>query len=247
MLLTMCTIDPDLDFAEDYRKGSDPDRWSQRLYDWQLLLWSRKVAGLKPFELEVVWSAGYTMRLTTANRSLRLASDGLMQTWSTPGWRRRFAPEVFEEIEADRDDFYRIASTIGGYILWPLNGPGQSGQSINQTRGRTRQIDDRFDLTLECIRRAYDEPDADNPLSECLVRYSDFFELFGDFRTYVRFWLLDDQLTPDGGVRSFMTGERIDEFRPAGVAQSVEEYARFREGSIRFVRTRNQRIRELAL
>lgn len=247
MLPTMSTIDPDLDFAEDYRKGRDPDRWSQRLYDWQHLLWSRNVPGLKPLDLELVWSAGYTMRLTVAGRSFRLASDGLMQTWSTPGWQRRFAPDLSEEIEADRSDFYRIASTIGGYILWPLNRPGQNGQSINQTRGRTRQIDDRFDLTLECIRRVYDEPDADNPLRECLVRYSDFFELFGDFETYVRIWLLDDQLTPDGGVRSFMTGERIDEFRAAGVAQTVEEYARFREGSIRFVRTRNQRIRQLAL
>jgi hypothetical protein len=243
----MSAIDPDFDFADDYRNGRDPDRWSQRLYDWQLLLWSRNVSGIKPFELEVVWSAGYTMRLTADGRSFRLASDGLMQTWSTPGWRRRFAPEVSEEIEADRSDFFRIASTIGGYLLWPLNRPDQDGHSINQVRGRTREIDDRFDLTLECIRRAYDVPDAYNPLRECLDRYWDFFELFGDFETYVRFWLLDDQLTPDGGVRSFMTGKRIDEFRPVGVAQTVEEYVRFREGSIRFVLTRNQRIRELAL
>jgi meromycolic acid enoyl-[acyl-carrier-protein] reductase len=54
-------------------------------------------------------------------------------------------------------------------------------------------------------------------------------------------------LTPDGGVRSFMTGEPIDEMRPVGVAETVEEYARFREGSIEFVEARNERIRQLGL
>ena len=88
MLPTMSKIDPDLDFADDYRNGRDPDRWSQRLYAWHQSLWSRDVPGVGPFDLEVVWSAGYTIRLTTAGRSFRLASDGLMQTWSTPGWRR---------------------------------------------------------------------------------------------------------------------------------------------------------------
>jgi hypothetical protein len=241
-------IDPDRDFAEDYRSGRDPDAGSSRLYEWHLALWSREVPELEPFDLTVVWDRRYTIRLaTTDGRSFRLASDGLMQTWSAPGWRHRLSRPVVEEIAADRDDFERIASTIGGYLLWPLNRSGQVGQSINQTRGTTIAIADRFDLTLECIRRHYDEPDAVNPLGECLIRYGDFFALFGDFERYARFWLLEDLLTPDGGVRSFMTGEPIDEMRSVGVAETVEEYARFREGSIAFVEARNERIRQLGL
>lgn len=244
----MGQIDPHLDFADDYRAGSDPDRYSARLYKWHQALWSRPVDGVDPVECEVVWDGGYTMRMTTSTgRAFRLASDGLLQTWSSPGWHWRFQADLIEEILADRDDFYRTASTIGGYLLWPLNDPGQTGRSINQTRGTTIAIADRFDLTLECVRRHYLAPDSINPLGECLSRYAPFFEVFGDFETYVRFWLLDDLLTPDGGVRSFITGEAIDEIRPIGVAQSVEEYVRFREGSIAFVTARNERIRRLGL
>ena len=48
----------------------------------------------------------------------------------------------------------------------------------------SESIRDRFDLTLECIRRHYlDEP---SPLSATLARYADFFGLFGDFAGYVR-------------------------------------------------------------
>lgn len=244
----MARIDPDRDFADDYRANRDPDRFSGRLYEWHRALWSRSVTGVDPFGLEVVWAGGYTMHLTTSDcRVFRLASDGLMQTWSGPGWHWRFQSDLLDEILADRCDFYRTASTIGGYLLWPLNRPGHTGQSINQTRGTTIAIADRVDLTLECVRRHYLAPDAVNPLGECLNRYAAFFELFVDFETYVRFWLLDDLLTPDGGVRSFMTGEAIEEIRPVGVAQSIEEYGRFRAGSIAFVKARNDRIRQLGL
>jgi hypothetical protein len=36
-----------------------------------------------------------------------------------------------------------------------------------------------------------------NPLSVTLSRYTDFFALFGDFRSYVSFFLLDDLVTED--------------------------------------------------
>ena len=62
--------------------------------------------------------------------------------------------------------------------------------TINGPRGFHPRIKDRFDLTLECIRRHYlDEP---SPLSDTLARYADFFGLFGDFAGYVDFFLLQD-------------------------------------------------------
>ena len=62
--------------------------------------------------------------------------------------------------------------------------------TINGARGFHPRIKDRFDLTLECIRRHYlDEP---SPLSDTLARYADFFGLFGDFAGYVDFFHLQD-------------------------------------------------------
>ena len=49
----------------------------------------------------------------------------------------------------------------------------------SETRGLAPELRDRFDLTLECIRRRYVEPSAANPLGERLAYYADFFDLFG--------------------------------------------------------------------
>ena len=48
--------------------------------------------------------------------------------------------------------------------------------TINGARGVNHKIQDRFDLTLECIKRFYIEEDS--PLTEVFKRYSQFFNLF---------------------------------------------------------------------
>ncbi|MFK5636201.1 DUF6994 family protein, partial [Ornithinimicrobium sp. LYQ103] len=179
-------IDPDLDFASYYGDGGDPDQTCERLYRWHQALSSRQVEGVGPFEIEVTYDYAYAyaygLRLRTADgATFRLGSDGIIPTWSTSGWTSRFTPDLVAEIEQDTDDFFRIASTIGGYVLFPRNGEGQTGQTINQARGVHRQIADRFDLTLECIRRHYLDPRMDSPLADRLNYYRDFFALFRDF------------------------------------------------------------------
>ena len=83
----------------------------------------------------------------------------------------------------------RIGYTIGGMMLFPGNRVGGK-MTINGARGFHPRIKDRFDLTVECIRRHYrDEP---SPLSDTLARYADFFGLFGDFQGYVEYFLLQD-------------------------------------------------------
>ena len=62
-------------------------------------------------------------------------------------------------------------------------------------RGFNRRIRDRFDLTMECIRRHY--LGEGSPLRTVFARYADFFELFGDFRGFVEFFLLQDAVTVD--------------------------------------------------
>lgn len=244
-------IDPDLDFASYYEAGGDPDRDCERLYLWHQALCSRPVDGVGPLsaEVEVNFNYAYELRLVAGDGStFRLGSDGIIPTWSTPGFISRFSPELAEEIARDTDDFFRVASTIGGYVLFPRNGQGQTGQTINQARGVNRQIADRFDLTLECIRRHYLDPAPRSPLADRINYYGDFFALFRDFDTYVRFFLLDDLLTPDRqSVLSLLTGDVVTGFPASAFATTPTEYADFRTNSIKFVRARNDRIRRLNL
>jgi hypothetical protein len=242
-------IDPDEDFASYYEAGRDPDRHCERLYVWHRALWGRVVPGIQPIQLDVAFDRGYGMQLRALDGSLyRLGSDGMIPTWSTPGWTKRFSSDLVAEIAKDSDDFYRIASTIGGYILFPRNRLGQTGSTINQARGIHPAIADRFDLTLECIRRHYADPSADNPLGERLAYYGDFFSLFGDFDGYVRFFLLDDLVAEDGrAVRSLMSDEPLRGFAAPAFAVTPTAYAEYRKRSIAFVRARNNRIAQLDL
>jgi hypothetical protein len=112
--------------------------------------------------------------------------------------------------------------------------------TINQARGCTRSISDRFDLTLECIRRHYS--DWESPLSSTLSRYSDFFALFDDFRGYVSFFLLDDLVNDDLSVKFFMP---FDDFHRPYVPNDVGTYNEYRRRSIEFIEARNHRINHL--
>lgn len=242
-------IDPDVDFAAHYQNGGDPDRDCPRLYAWHRALWGRSVPGVPPLELAVVPARGFEMSLRTAGGPLlRLASDGVIPTWSSRGWARWFDADLAVEIAKDADDFYRVASTIGGYILFPRNSIGQAGSTINQARGVDRRIADRFDLTLECIRLHYSDPSAYNPLGERLAYYADFFALFGDFDGYVRLFLLDDLVTADrSAVLSFMSGEPVSGFSMSALAVDPAQYVKYRRRSLAFVKERNARIRQLGL
>jgi hypothetical protein len=114
--------------------------------------------------------------------------------------------------------------------------------TINQARGCTRSIPDRFDLTLECIRRLYSN--LGSRLAVTLSRYTAFFALFGDFSGYVNFFLLDDLVTEDLSVKFFMA---FDDFRPPSVPRDVRTYEEYRRRSIKFIEARNHRIKQLDL
>jgi hypothetical protein len=115
--------------------------------------------------------------------------------------------------------------------------------TINGARGLIRSIDDRLDLTLECVRRFY--LGEDSPLRSTFERYADFFALFSDFASYVEFFLLQDLTTDDrSGVRFFLP---FDGFGSRGVPRDAETYVKYRRHAIEFVRARGQRIAELDL
>lgn len=105
-------------------------------------------------------------------------------------------------------------------------------------------IGDRFDLTLECIRRYYLHPAADSPLASTLARCPEFFALFRDFRVYVDFLLLHDLATDGYSAVRFFTDS--SDFSTPAVPQSLAEFNGYRERSSEFVQARNRRIEGLA-
>ena len=102
--------------------------------------------------------------------------------------------KVFENIiklipKNEIESFFNLGCTIGGYIIFPSNRVDDK-MTINGSRGINSKIKDRFDLTLECIKRFY--LNEISPLTETLNRYRSFFELFNNFEGYVDFFLLQD-------------------------------------------------------
>ena len=102
------------------------------------------------------------------------------------------------------------------------------------------RIKDRFDLTVECIRRHYSNETS--PLTDTLARYADFFRLFCDFRGYVEFFLLQDLVTEDCSAVRFFSP--FDDFRTSPLPGSVSEYLDYRQLAMSFIEARNRRILE---
>ena len=110
--------------------------------------------------------------------------------------------------------------------------------TLNQERGFNKQIADRFDLTLECIRLRY--LGETSPLADVLIRYWDFFMLFEDFKGYTDFFLLQDLVSDDmSAVKFFMP---FDNFETSPFPPNVEAYQHYRANSIRFVEARSRRM-----
>jgi hypothetical protein len=137
--------------------------------------------------------------------------------------------------------FRSVSYTIGGMMIFPAN-QIDGKQTINGARGFTKAISDRFDLTLECIRRHYLH--LESPLTLTLSRYADFLELFKHFQGYVDFFLLQDLVDSDGQVTFFLP---FDDFRPPAVPTTLNAYMVYRQSSINFVRARNSRIKSLEI
>jgi hypothetical protein len=136
------------------------------------------------------------------------------------------------------ETFMTLGYTIGGMMVWPANRVAGK-MTINGARGFHPKIKDRFDLTVECIRRHFlGEP---SPLADVLSRYASFFSLFRDFAGYVEFFLLQDLLSRDySAVRFSMP---FDDFATSPLPLTSEAYALYRRGAAEFLQARNERIR----
>jgi hypothetical protein len=141
---------------------------------------------------------------------------------------------LVEEVQ----NFRNLGYTIGGSIIFPSK-KIDGKMTINGARGFNVKIADRFDLTLECIRLRYlDKP---NPLDETLKVNANFFNLFGSFRGYVDFFLLQDLVTPDYVQINFFT-DITTLFESSPLPQNMEEYLIYKQRNIDFLNARNKRI-----
>ncbi|WP_253190629.1 hypothetical protein [Arthrobacter sp. SRS-W-1-2016] len=131
--------------------------------------------------------------------------------------------------------------TVGSSIVFPGN-KVDGKMTINGARGFNSKIADRFDLTLECIRRYYDGRQQPSPLEDVLLRYDKFFDLFRDFNGYVDFFLLQDLLKDDATIDFF---HDFDDFKTPAVPQDEAEYLKYLAKSNSFISARNARINAL--
>jgi hypothetical protein len=232
------TIDITFDFRTD-SSGKDPDAASPTLLRYHHLLWNKPLPSGESFELRTVTTPRYALLHESGLGEFFLTSDSVLPTFT----RRRDMEAIISQLPtADLDYFNMITYTIGGMMLWPGNRI-KGKWTINQARGCTRPIADRFDLTVECVRRHY-EGDTTHPLADPFGRYTDFFDLFGSFSGYVDFWHLQDLVDSSGNVKLFLYSEN---FTLPSIPQSVADYLAYSEHTIDFVKARNKRIHDLDL
>lgn len=223
-------VDTSFDFNSDTPAGKDPDSFSPTLRRYHQLLWSKELPNGARFDVAPE-GRQYLVHRSPAG-VFHFASDTITTRLRKRAWA------VLGEIPENELPEYS-GYTVGSTLVFPGNVVGGK-QTINGARGFHAKIADRFDLTLECIRRHYlGQP---NPLADALLRYGDFFALFEDFAGYVKFFLLQDLVEDDGRTIRFF--HPFADFGTPAVPRTAEEYLSYLQASNSFIRARNSRIDE---
>jgi hypothetical protein len=228
-------VDTTFDVRSD-AGGRDPDSHSATLRRYHRLLWGKPLPGGAAFDLDA------KLHHKSDLGEFWLSSDAITHTYSA--WTRpaHLVTAIRHVPSGEMGAFYDLGCTIGAYLVFPsqVRVDGKWRRSINQARGMHPRIRDRFDLTLECIRLHYDGQDS--PLAGTFAWYSDFFNLFEDFRGYVDHFLLNDLVDEThSSVRFFVPFDGFS--RSPLPATSVDEYREYMRRSMEFITARNERIR----
>ena len=194
-------IDTTFDFRSD-ANGKDPDWASPTLRDFHRRLWSRPPPDGRLFEL-CTSMRGVYLHHQSDGMEFFLSSDAVVATFLR--WPERLQPVVQQFSPEENEYLMHITYTMGGMMVFPGNQIDRKW-TINQARGCNRSISDRFDLTVECIRRHY--LGEWSPLQDTLGRYRDFFGLFGNFAGYLSFFLLDDIVDARDRLRRYLEQRR---------------------------------------
>ena len=212
--------------------GCDPDNASPTLQEYHRIIWSRRLPNDEVMELKKGSGPYY---LTW--KDMRFGSDSIIVELRYKKYRHIIdqVMKIVPDYKAFYEELLRKSYTIGGMIIFPKH-----MGSMNQDRGTNKLISDRWDLTLECIRRYY--AGESSPLSETIQRDKVFFDLFVDFRGYVDFFFLQDCVADDYSKVDIWCGDGL--FEKDGLPETVEEYLTFIDKELEFLDKRNARIKE---
>ena len=150
-------IDVNFNFYSDTPKGKDPDSYSDTLRRYHKLLWNKPLPNGTVFNLDLKTSK--ILHHKSQLGEFYLSSDSIAHDYSK--WKS--TEHIIKKIpKTEIENFFNLGCTIGGYTIFPSNRIDNQ-MTINGSRGINKKIKDRFDLTLECIRRFY--LNEDSPLS----------------------------------------------------------------------------------
>ncbi|MDQ0260440.1 hypothetical protein J2W20_002344 [Sinomonas atrocyanea] len=226
-MCALCEIDVDYFFFDDTPPDKDPDSHSPTLRRYHQLLWSKPLPDGRPFELHPGRALSPYLVYEADGTRIVLGSD----TIATRHRRKLF--RLYEQLPKEVNDaFLRRSYTICGFMVFPV-----SRGSINQNRGTHPRIQDRWDLTLEAIRRFYDG--GPSPLASTLDRHAGFFELFGSFAGYVDHFVLGDFIDERGAVRFLLP---FDDFKTPALPSDLPTYERYRKNSLALFEARRLSI-----
>ncbi len=230
MLTGQIIIDTTFNFYSD-AQGGDPDSTSPTLRSYHQMLWSKPLPNGKTFELTKNKNGFYLYHNSKLGEYI-LGSDAITHSYKNHK-RKKW---LTEQIKGEVNELFDTGSTIGAYTLFP-NNRVDGKHTLNQARGINSLIDDRFDLTLECIRLFYLEQES--PLYDTLLRYTNFFNLFDNFIGYISFFLLDDLVDENQKIKFYLP---FDDFKTKPTFTNVEEYLKYKKRVMTFIKSRNKRI-----
>lgn len=239
-------IDPTFDVRIDTPPGEDPDAKSPTLRRYHQLLWTKRLPDgrqLKVSDKPTRLAGGWYLYATVdgdPETERGWSSDSILITHTRYQRMAALRATIPQNV---KDEFVTIGYTICGFMLWPQRRIG-GAHTINMAKGmKSSTIADRMDLTLECIRRFYLDPEDSTPLAPTFRLYPEFFELFGDFRGYVDFWLFQDFVSDDyANVKFFLP---FDEFETP-YARDAEGWEAFRVNTVACFEGRRRRMIEFA-
>ncbi|MDR1632566.1 MAG: hypothetical protein LBR97_06775 [Dysgonamonadaceae bacterium] len=214
--------------------GQDIDSHSETLRQYHKILWSKALPNGKILELSDIKGNTYLYHKSELGEFF-FGSDAITHSYKNHK-RKQW---IVRQIPSEVDELYAAGCTVGSYIIFPGN-QIDGKNTINQERGCNYLIDDRFDLTLECIRRFYSGQAS--PLYDTLKRYKSFFDLFGNFRSYVNFFLLQDLVDEQEQIKFYLP---FDDFAGPPIFSNVEDYLLYKKRVMNFIDRRNGRISKL--
>jgi len=227
-MIALKDIDVWFDVQTD-SNGKDPDSASKTLKLYHQALWSKPLPNGQMMQLEIdkgclrwddMWFGCDSITASFLNGRKPIGNLELL----------------IPDFPKFKLDYWHHTYTIGGSIIFPMH----RWSSMNQARGCHPRICDRWDLTLECIKRYYNRQES--PLTKAIQKSEDFFNLFVDFKGYVDFFLLQDCVDDNYNVNYYIDNPEFGTVFP--LPKTLDEYMKWIASQLEFVAKRNKRIQD---